>query len=201
MKYSMAFLLAASVFLSGGVPALASDKDSKESKPAGKDKSEKTKEGKQTDPKKLMESLRESAKPKLDAKYKDAVKKLETDLKAVKAGAKATADQKKAIQESIVAAIQGAHKPNETTVKKLATSLSNGFAEGKLNAKEVLSVQEDVVAVLYATHVTADTVAALKADVTSIAETSSGAKADAKALAGDAEALARSAEEHAKKKK
>ena len=108
-----------------------------------------------------------------------SVAKLRTDLSAIKANSKVTAEQKQQIARDLIAVAHGASKPSMATAANLADGLSAAFAEKPLADKECGRLLSDLAAVLNPARIQATQMQAIDADIQAIFQANDMPRKDA----------------------
>ena len=108
-----------------------------------------------------------------------SVAKLRTDLIAIKANAKVTAEQKQQITKDLIAVAHGASKPSQPTAASLADGLSTAFAEKPLADKDCSRLLSNLAAVLNPAKIQPAQMQAIYADIQAIFQANGMARKDA----------------------
>ncbi|MCX6914786.1 MAG: hypothetical protein NT167_17345 [Verrucomicrobia bacterium] len=108
-----------------------------------------------------------------------SVAKLRTDLTAVKANAKVTAEQKQQITKDLIAVAHGANRPSQPTATALAEGLSAAFAEKPLADKDFSRLLSNLAAVLNPAKIQPSQMQAIYADIQAIFQANGMARKDA----------------------
>jgi hypothetical protein len=108
-----------------------------------------------------------------------SVAKLRTDLTAIKANAKVTAEQKQQITRDLIAVAHGASKPSQPTAANLADGLSAAFAEKLLADKDCSRLLSNLAAVLNPARIQPAQMQAIYADIQAIFQANGMARKDA----------------------
>ena len=118
-----------------------------------------------------------------------SVAKLRTDLTAIKAQAKVTAEQKQQITRDLIALAHGANKPSQPTAANLADGLSAAFAEKPLADKDSSRLLSNLAAVLNPAKIQPAQMQAIYADIQAIFQANGMPRKDAVKLADQVKAV------------
>ena len=108
-----------------------------------------------------------------------SVAKLRTDLTAIKANAKVTAEQKQQITKDLIALAHGANKPSQPTATNLADGLSAAFAEKPLADRDFSRLLSDLAAALNPARIQPAQMQAIYADIQAIFQANGMPRKDA----------------------
>jgi hypothetical protein len=97
-----------------------------------------------------------------------SVAKLRTDLTAIKANTKVTAEQKQQITKDLIGVAHGVSKPSQPTAANLADSLSAAFVEKPLADKDFSRLLSNLAAVLNPAKIQPAQMQAIYADIQAI---------------------------------
>ena len=118
-----------------------------------------------------------------------SVAKLRTDLTAIKANAKVTAEQKQQITRDLIALAHGASKPSQPTAANLADGLSAAFAEKPLADKDCSRLLSNLAAVLNPAKIQPAQMQAIYADIQAIFQNNGMARKDAVKIVDQVKAI------------
>ena len=118
-----------------------------------------------------------------------SVAKLRTDLAAIKANTKITAEQKQQITKDLIAVAHGANKPSQPTAANLADGLSASFAEKPLADRDLSRLLSNLAAVLNPAKIQASQMQAVYADIQAIFQANGMARKDAVKLVEQVKAV------------
>jgi hypothetical protein len=118
-----------------------------------------------------------------------SVAKLRTDLTAIKANTKVTAEQKQQITKDLIAVAHGANKPSQPTAANLADGLSASFAEKPLADKDLSRLLSNLAAVLNPAKIQPAQMQAIYADIQAIFQANGTARKDAVKIVEQAKAV------------
>ena len=108
-----------------------------------------------------------------------SVAKLRTDLSAIKANSKVTAEQKQQIAKDLIAVAHGANKPSMSAAANLTDGLAAAFAEKPLADKDFGRLLSDLAAVLNPAKIQPSQMQAIHADIQAIFQANGMLRKDA----------------------
>jgi len=125
----------------------------------------------------------------MSADQQQNIKRLQSDLSAIKSGSQVTTEQKQALQQDLMAMAEGATKPNAALVEQLANDLAAAMSDGNISNKELIKLTDDLEAVMNSANISKAQVTQAVTDAQAILKASGVSQSDAQAVVNDLNAI------------
>lgn len=133
----------------------------------------------------------------LSADQQQNIKRLQSDLGAIKSGSQVTTAQKQALQNDLLSMAEGATKPDAALVQQLANDLASAMSDGSVSNKEMIKLTDDLEAVMNSANISKAQVNKAVADAQAILKASGVSQSDVQVVVNDLNAIVAEAQKNA----
>jgi hypothetical protein len=121
---------------------------------------------------------------------REAVDKLFTDLKTIRAGFQFTPEMIAQFKSDLKTMLEGAQRPDPALVKQFLSDAAGALQDGRLSTKEVLLLKTDVGKIVQSAGIPQEEFNAVVDDLRTLAQASNVDRADLQLIADDLRAIA-----------